>query len=153
MGSYMPTWRRFTKVSSIRSSWWTHPLFVTGRLYLNSTNPRPPTNCQYDRIHQACKSPKYFCSSMEGGRRIDWMLEKWKVVVCAHREQPLSRGHLCTTLATIASLHLSHVTGEYVTFVMTRMPCSFVLWFAKPLWHGKEVVVLVNCGSILGGPN
>ena len=26
MGSYMPTHRRFTKTSSIRSSWWTHPI-------------------------------------------------------------------------------------------------------------------------------
>jgi hypothetical protein len=41
MGSYMPTRRCFTKVSSIRSSWWTHPNFVTGWLYLSITNPRP----------------------------------------------------------------------------------------------------------------
>jgi hypothetical protein len=41
MGSYMPTRRRFTKISSIWSSWWTHPMFVTRWLYLSATNPRP----------------------------------------------------------------------------------------------------------------
>ena len=95
-----------------------------------------PTNCESGYIHQAPKSPKYFCSSMEGGHRISWMLEKWKEVVCAHREQPLPMGLLCTTLPTIASLYLSHVTGECFTFVMMWTPCSTVLWFANPSWDG-----------------
>ena len=37
----MPTQRRFTIVSSIWASWWTHPIFVTRWLYLSATNPRP----------------------------------------------------------------------------------------------------------------
>jgi hypothetical protein len=41
MGSYMPTHKCFTKVSSIRSSWGTHPIFVTRWLYLSVTNPWP----------------------------------------------------------------------------------------------------------------
>jgi hypothetical protein len=94
-------------------------------------------------IHQACKSPKYWCSSMEGGRRIGWMLEKWKVVVCTHREQPFSR-LLCTRLATISTLHLCRVTVN-IPQCFDMDPLFFVLQFAKPLWHGKGALVLVNC--------
>jgi hypothetical protein len=42
-----PTRRCFTKLSSIRSSWWTNPIFVTGWLYLSAMNPRPPSRAAY----------------------------------------------------------------------------------------------------------
>ena len=52
----MPTRRCFTKISSIRSSWWTHPIFDTGWLYLSATNPRPELTISWCLEYQSTYS-------------------------------------------------------------------------------------------------
>jgi len=66
--------------------------------------------------------------------------------------------HTLRATSFALNLQLSQVAlepcdNEYSTFVMTWNLYSFVLLFVKPLSHGKEVVVLVNCNSILEGHN
>jgi hypothetical protein len=72
MGSYMPTQWRFTKVSSIQSSWWTHPIFVTGwvylRVYLSATNPPlgKPSVYSFVAVWSACSH----ADLVDKGRRL-----------------------------------------------------------------------------------
>ena len=71
------------------------------------------------------------------------MLEKWKAVVCTYlREQRSSKGlHLC--ISAITGLHLSHVAGEYLTYVMKWIPYYFFL-APNSFWHGRRVLLILH---------
>jgi hypothetical protein len=66
---------------------------------------------------------------------------------CVHteklREEPYSSGLLLCNCA-ITNLQLSHVAGEYFTFVMTWIPSRFCFPSAKYFWHERGVLVLMN---------
>ena len=122
MGSYMPTRRRFTKISSIRSSRWTHPIFVTGWLYLSTTNPRPNLRGCWEnatlslwkiKLWDNLPIPHHFLTSISAKR--------------VHKSQLLLTAHCISTLRFTLGVEQPKITRKrWVPRNVPSIQCTIV---------------------------
>ena len=75
-----------------------------------------------------------------------------EVIMCTESNLQENNLLLCTCTAIITSLHLSHVTGDYLTSIMTWIPLFVYISppIAKSFWHQRGAPGLMHQVSIGG---
>jgi hypothetical protein len=121
-GLYMPTWICFTRISSIQFSRWTHPICVTGWLYLSATNPRLTLSLPYELLDEGAAPKKQI--------KIFWTQLK-TFVRLSDFEKPLP------LYSWRSLIHQSHVECTSLSRFKSQYTCSLSL----DKWA-------IRCGSI-----
>ena len=135
MGSYMPTRRRFTKISSIWSSWWTHPIFVTRWLYLSATNPRPhcwliyKSSYNFQMVHKLTEEENEMSDLKK-------MIYLW---VELHKLKSIYFSHLETVLNSLWAQSGAHMC--FLPWKQSQLDVLELYWIRKK-------IKIVNCSVL-----